>query len=90
MLTLYSLFFAELDLSFQPLQEPYNHYGFLVTHSWMKMLWETLSMFDMKVVVTEFAQEYPRRGDQFIMQVLLKAGYAAQMLLRLNRVRISL
>jgi hypothetical protein len=60
MQTSYSLFFAELGLSFQPLQESYNHYSFLVTHSWMKMLWEKLSMFDMKVVVKDFAQEYPR------------------------------
>jgi hypothetical protein len=60
MQTSYSCFFAELGFSFQPLQELYNRYGFLVTHSWMKMLWEKLSMFDMKVVVTDFAQEYPR------------------------------
>jgi hypothetical protein len=57
MQTSYLLFFAELGLSFQPLQESYSRYDFLVTHSWMKMLWEKLSMFDMKVVVTEFAQE---------------------------------
>jgi hypothetical protein len=88
--TSYLLFFSELRLSFQPLKELYNCYGFLVTHSWMKMLWEKLSMFDMKVVVTDFAQEYPRRGNQFIMQVLLKAGYTAKMLIRLNRVQISL
>jgi hypothetical protein len=56
----------------------------------MKMLWEKLPMFDMKVLVTEFAQEYPQQGNQFIMQVLLKVGYAAETLLRLNRVQISL
>jgi hypothetical protein len=54
------------------------------------MLWEKLSMFDMKVVVTDFAQEYPQQGNRFIMQTLLKAGYTAKMLLRLNRVQISL
>ncbi len=89
MQTSYSLFFAELGLSFQPLQESYNRYGFLVTHSWMKTLWDKLSLFDMKVVVTEFAQEYPQQGNQFIMQVLQKVGYAAETLLRLNRVHIS-
>jgi hypothetical protein len=46
-------------------------------------------MFDMKVVVSDFAQGYPWQGDQFIMQVLLIAGYAAEMLCRLNRVQIS-
>ncbi len=34
-----SLLFAELGLSFTPLQESYSRYGFLVTHSWVKMLW---------------------------------------------------
>jgi hypothetical protein len=67
MQTSYLLLFAELGLSFQPLQELYNRYSFLVTHSWMKMLWEKLSMFDIKVVVTDFAQEYPQQGNQFIM-----------------------
>jgi hypothetical protein len=38
--------FAKLGLSFTPLQESYSRYGFLVTHSWMKMLWEKLSMFN--------------------------------------------
>ncbi len=72
MQTSYLLFFAELGLLFTPLQESYSRYGFLVTRSWMKMLWEKLLMFDMKVVVSDFAQEYPRQGNQFIMQVLLK------------------
>ncbi len=65
MQTSYLLFFAELGLSFTPLQESYSRYGFLVTHSWMKMLWEKLSMFNMKVMVSDFAQEYPRQGDQY-------------------------
>jgi hypothetical protein len=57
MQTSYSLLFAELGFLFLPLQEWYNCYGFLVTHSWIKILWEKLSMFDMKLVLTEFAQE---------------------------------
>ncbi len=34
----YSLFFVELDISFQPVQKPYSKYKFLLTHLWMKML----------------------------------------------------
>jgi hypothetical protein len=87
MQTSYLLFFAELGLLFTPLQESYSRYGFLVTHSWIKMLWEKISMFDIKVVVSDFAQEYLRQGGQFIMQVLLRAGYAAETTLhQLNRV----
>ncbi len=63
----YSLFFAELGLSFTQLQKSYSPDGFLVTHSWMKMLWEKLSMFNIKVVITDIAHKYPRQGDQFIM-----------------------
>jgi hypothetical protein len=61
-------------------------YGYLVTHSWMKMLWEKLSMFDMHVVVADKPQEFPREGDQFIMQVLIRAGYTRESLSCLNRV----
>jgi hypothetical protein len=40
MQTSLSLLFVELGLSFQPLQESYKRFGFIVTHSWFKMLWE--------------------------------------------------
>ncbi len=88
--TSYLLFFAELGLSFTPLQESYSLYSFLVTHLWMKMQWEKVSKFDKKVVVTAAAQNFPRKGNQFIMQVLLQMEYNLDALLWLNRVRISL
>ena len=81
MQTLYLLLFTELGLSFTPLQESYSQYGFLVTHSWIQMLWEKVSKFNIKVVVIDSAQKLPREGNQFIMQVLLRVGYAAETLL---------
>ncbi len=90
MKTSYSLFFTELSLSFTPLPESYSCYGFLVTHSWMKMLWEKLSMFDIKVVIADIAHKYPRQGNQFIMQALLRAGYTGETLRQLSRLQISL
>ncbi len=90
MQTSYLLFFSELGLSFTPLQESYNRYSFLVTHSWMKMLWEKVSKFDIKIVMTAASQKCPREGNQFIMQVLARKGYNLDALLWLNRVRISL
>jgi hypothetical protein len=54
------------------------------------MLWEKVSKLDIKVVVTDLAQKLPREGKQFIMQVLLRVGYAAEALLQLDRVHISL
>ncbi len=59
----YSLFFVELGISFQLLQESYSKYGFLSTHSWMKMLWEKVSMFGVKIVVADLTMEYPWEGD---------------------------
>jgi hypothetical protein len=90
MQTSYSLLYVELGLLFQPLQEQYNKYSDLVTHSWMKMLWEKLSMFNMHVIVADQPLEFPREGDQFIMQVLIKAGYTSKVLSCLNRVQVSL
>jgi hypothetical protein len=90
MQTSYSLFFSELGLSFNPLQELYSHYSFLVTHSWMKMLWEKVSKFDIKIVMMAASQKFPRECNQFIMQVLAWKGYDSDTLLWLNRVRISL
>jgi hypothetical protein len=50
---LYSLFYLEHGLLFQPLQESYRKYGHLVTNLWMKMLWEKLSMFNVHSVVAD-------------------------------------
>jgi hypothetical protein len=88
--TSHALLFVELGLSFQPLQEQYKKFGNLVTRSWMKMLWEKLSMFNMYVIVADQPKEFPREGDQFIMQVLISAGYANKALRRLNILRVSL
>jgi hypothetical protein len=86
----HSLLFVELGMSFQPLQEDYEKLGYLVTHSWMKMPWEKLSLFDMKIIIPDTLLKFPREGDQFIMQVLFQAGYGADALRRLNRVRVSM
>ncbi len=86
----YSLLLVELGMSFQPLQVNYKKYSYLVTHMWMKMLWEKLSMFEMTVIIPERSWKFPREGDQFIMQVLLCAGYGTEELRRLNRVRVSM
>jgi hypothetical protein len=68
----YSLFLVEMGLSLQPLQELYEWYEYLLTHSWMKMLWEKVSMFGLKVVVADLQLKYSRELDRFIMQVLIE------------------
>jgi hypothetical protein len=59
----HSLLFVELGMSFQPLQEDYKKLGYLVTNSWMKMLWEKLSLFNMKVIIPDTSLKFPREGD---------------------------
>jgi hypothetical protein len=85
----YSLLLVKLGLSFNPLQESYSQFECLAAHSWMKMLWEKLSRFNVKAVVTDVNQSLPRKGDQFIMQVLIGSGYSDKTLHHLNRVRVS-
>jgi hypothetical protein len=67
----YSLFFVKLGMLFKPLQADYGKYSSLVTYTWMKMLWEKLSMFKMTVSIPERSWNFPREGDQFIMKAFL-------------------
>ncbi len=69
----YSLLFAQVGLLFQPLQESYECYGYLTTHSWIKMLWEKHSAFEVTLVVADANKRYPQENNQFIMQVLIKS-----------------
>jgi hypothetical protein len=59
MQALYSLLFVKVGLLFQPLQEPYECFGYLVTHSWMKILWEKLSTFNVKLIFADTNERYP-------------------------------
>jgi hypothetical protein len=72
------------------MQVKYAKYDHLITHSWMKMLWEKVSRFGITVTIPDDARGFPREGDEFIMQVILKAGYSNDKFRRLNRVRVSL
>jgi hypothetical protein len=84
----HSLFLLELGISSQPLQESYVKYSFLLTHSWMKMLWEKVSMFSVRTVIADVGTEFLQEGDRFLMQVFFKQGYSPESLIRLNWVRI--
>jgi hypothetical protein len=86
----YSLLLVDLGMLFQPLQANYKKYSYLITHTWMKVLWEKLSMFEMTVIIPERLRKFPREGDQFIMQVLLHAGYGMEELWWLNKVQVSM
>ncbi len=70
----YSLLFVKLGLSFHPLQAPYTQFELLATHSWMKMLWEKLSRFNVKAVVANVNSAFPREGDEFSCRCLFVVG----------------
>ena len=80
----YSLFLVELGLSFQPLQLEYGKHNHLVTHTWMKILWEKVSMFGLTVTIPPHAGGFPGEGDR--MQMILSAGYTPSKVWRINKV----
>ena len=85
----YHLIYLELGLSFHLMKEPYLKYNHLVTHSWMKMLWEKLLLFDVHTEFADTPSYFLQDGDQFLMKILSRAGYCGEALRRLNKVRVS-
>jgi hypothetical protein len=86
--TSYSLLLLKLGVSFQPLQSSYQQFSFLATHTWMKMLWEKLDMFNITIQTAQSSLKFPRRGDKFL--VFIEQGHSREALLRLNQVRVHL
>ena len=80
----------EVGFGFQPLKLDYTRYGALATHSWVKMLWEKLSMFGIVTEIQDMERDFPRRGDKFLNQVFEDLGFSWSERVRLNRVRVYL
>jgi hypothetical protein len=64
----------ELGLSLQPLQESFCTYGKWVTNTWLKLVWEKVKRFNIKVEITPLAIQPPRAGDQWFMQSVINTG----------------
>jgi hypothetical protein len=90
MKTSYSYLTLELGVSFQPLQALYSRFSFLATHSWIKMLWEKADKFGVTIETAIETLAFPRRGDKFLMLVLMERGYSRETVWWLNRVRIHM
>ena len=86
----YSLLLLKLGVSFQPLQSSYQQFSFLATHTWMKMLWEKLDMFNITIQMAQSPLKFPQRGDKFLMLVFIERGHSREALLQLNWVRVHL
>ena len=80
----------EVGFGFQPLKLDHARYGALATHSWIKMLWEKLSMFGIVTEIQGMERGLPRRGDKFLNQVFEDLGFSWNERVRLNRVRVYL
>jgi len=82
------LLLVELGMSFQPLSVDYDKFGALVTHSWLKTIWEKSDLFQFDVRVNNIPIKFVREGDEWLMLRFLRAGYNMDELLRLNRVQL--
>ena len=78
----------EVGMGFQAMQLNYAKYSAFATHSWLKMLWEKLSLFGFKVEMNDTPNTFPRRNDKFLNQIFEEEGYCLEDKLRLNRVRV--
>jgi hypothetical protein len=61
----FNLFYPELGLSFQPMQESFAKYSPLVTHSWVKMLWEKIHYLKSKQCLQIFPFNYHKKAISF-------------------------
>jgi hypothetical protein len=82
-------FVLELGLSATcPFEYSFQAFGPLVTHCWLKTLWEKCDRFKIRVTINNLKIKPPRTGDKFFVQALVDEGYKGEELIRLNKVRI--
>ncbi len=82
------LLIIKLGMSSQPFQVSHKMHGHLVTHSWLRSLWEKTWMFGIRVEVNNVPIKFSREGDRWLMAEFVEMGFNASYLKRLNRVRL--
>ena len=78
----------ELGMGTQPFQVDYNKYGWLVTASWLKSLWEKADRVGITLTESVVEMPMPRENDNWLMQIFAENGYRGDELIQLNRVRL--
>ena len=68
------LFLTELGISAQPLQESYEQYEKWITSTWIKLVREKVTKFNITVQIAPLPVSPPREGDKWFMQVAVEAG----------------
>ena len=71
MLVSFELMVIELGMSIQPFQTPYHKFNKWVTHSWLKSIWEKVSMFAVKIETMPLPIQPPRDNDGWFMQLIV-------------------
>ncbi len=89
MQTSMELFIIELGMSNQPLAEDYNIGSYWISHSWLKSVWEKISLFHVEVCIGNVRIIPPRVGDEWLMKRFLAMGFPRADLVCLNRVRLA-
>ena len=79
---------VELGVAVQQFQESFNKYKDRVTCSWMLSVWEKFDMFKVVIDINDNFLKMSCKGDTWIMQLFVRAGFNKEDLLRLNRVRV--
>ena len=57
-------------------------------HSWIKTLWEKVSIFGIKIELGNLDIPFPKQGNKWVLSEFLLAGYSGNELVWLNRVRV--
>ena len=70
MLVSFELMVIELGLSIQPFQAQYHKFQEWITHSWLKSIWEKVSMFSVTIDVIPLPIQPRREGDGWFMQAI--------------------
>ncbi len=82
-------FILELGLmATLPFSFAYNKYKRLVTHCWLKTLWEKCDAYKIRVAIKNVKKQPPQEGNMWFNQALIEEGYSADQICQLNRVRI--
>ena len=68
----------------QILAQPFQRYSKWVMQSWLKSVWEKVSMFNLRVEVQELPLKMPCKHDYWIMLIFESTGYSNDELVRLN------
>lgn len=78
----------ELGMSGQPFLVNFEKFGDLVTHCWMKTVWEKCHYYGIRVEIGNLDMGPPRKGDKWLMQAFTELGFNGKELRQLNRVRL--